>query len=47
LLTGEPGSGKTTVIRRLIELIHDLRVAGFYTQELRQQGQALASHTWN
>jgi nucleoside-triphosphatase len=39
VLTGRPGSGKTTVIRRLIEPIHDLRVAGFYTQELRQQGQ--------
>jgi len=39
LLTGQPGCGKTTVIRRLVELVPDLRLAGFYTQELRQRGQ--------
>jgi nucleoside-triphosphatase len=39
LLTGPPGCGKTTVIRRLIERLGDLRLAGFYTQELRERGQ--------
>jgi nucleoside-triphosphatase len=39
LLTGPPGCGKTTVILRLIERLHDLRLAGFYTQEMRQRGQ--------
>lgn len=39
LLTGPPGCGKTTVIQRLIERLGDLRLAGFYTQELREQGQ--------
>lgn len=39
LLTGPPGCGKTTVIRRVIERLADLRLAGFYTQEIRQQGQ--------
>jgi nucleoside-triphosphatase len=39
LLTGPPGCGKTTVILRLVELVRDLRLAGFYTQELRQEGQ--------
>lgn len=39
LLTGLPGCGKTTVIRRLIDRLSDLRLAGFYTQELREQGQ--------
>src|SRR5919202_3817067 len=39
LLTGPPGFGKTTVIRRLVERLGDLRLAGFYTEEVREQGQ--------
>ena len=39
LLTGSPGCGKTTVIRRLAERFGDRRLAGFYTQEMREQGQ--------
>jgi nucleoside-triphosphatase len=39
LLTGPPGCGKTTVIRRVVDRLGDLRLAGFYTQEIRQQGQ--------
>src|SRR5262249_38465414 len=41
LLTGSPGCGKTTVIRRLIERLMDLRLSGFYTQEIRDRGQRL------
>jgi len=39
LLTGPPGCGKTTVIRRVVERIGERRLAGFYTQEIRQHGQ--------
>ena len=35
LLTGPPGCGKTTVIRRVIHQLSHLRLAGFYTQEIR------------
>src|SRR5262249_27327526 len=36
LLTGPPGCGKTTAVLRLVERLSDLRLAGFYTQELRE-----------
>ena len=39
LLTGPPGCGKTTVMRCLVERLDDLRLAGFFTQEIREQGQ--------
>ena len=39
LLTGPPGCGKTTVICRVIELVRDRRLAGFYTQEICRKGQ--------
>jgi nucleoside-triphosphatase len=35
LLTGAPGCGKTTLVRRIIEQLRDLRLAGFFTQEGR------------
>jgi nucleoside-triphosphatase len=35
LLTGAPGCGKTTLVRRIIEQLRDLRLAGFFTQEVR------------
>lgn len=39
LLTGPPVCGKTTVIRRVIERLADLRLAGFSAKEIRKQGQ--------
>lgn len=39
LLSGPPRCGKTTVVRRLIEVLGDLRLAGFYTEEMREQGR--------
>jgi len=39
LLTGRPGIGKTTVICKLAELLSGRQLAGFFTQEIRQEGQ--------
>ena len=35
LLTGAPGSGKTTVVRKVLELLQGIRAAGFFTEEVR------------
>jgi nucleoside-triphosphatase len=35
LVTGPPGVGKTTFVRRVLELLHGARATGFYTQEIR------------
>ncbi len=39
LLTGRPGVGKTTVIRRLAEALADLEPTGFCTEEIREGGR--------
>jgi nucleoside-triphosphatase len=39
LLTGAPGIGKTTVLIRLAERLANLRIAGFYTEEVREGGR--------
>jgi nucleoside-triphosphatase len=39
LLTGPPACGKTTVLKRTLEDLKDLRLAGFLTVELREHGQ--------
>jgi len=41
LLTGPPGCGKTTVIRRVLEQLHDRRLTDFYTQEIRRGDQRI------
>ncbi len=38
LVTGLPGAGKTTLIIRLIERLRTLKIAGFYTEEIRAGG---------
>ncbi|MEE9134149.1 MAG: nucleoside-triphosphatase [Gemmatimonadota bacterium] len=38
LLTGRPGSGKTTVIRGAVEMIGLDLCGGFYTEEVRSRG---------
>jgi nucleoside-triphosphatase THEP1 len=37
LVTGEPGIGKTTIIRQVVSTMR-LRAAGFYTEDLRTAG---------
>ncbi|MGH8701890.1 MAG: nucleoside-triphosphatase [Burkholderiales bacterium] len=39
LLTGRPGIGKTTVIRRVADALKGERIAGIYTEELRSRGE--------
>jgi nucleoside-triphosphatase len=38
LITGKPGSGKTTLFGRLAEALRHLGPVGFYTQEIRESG---------
>ncbi len=39
LLTGPPGCGKTTVMRRLADLLRGRRIGGFLTGEMRESGE--------
>lgn len=39
LLTGMPGVGKTTLIRRIAAGLSRCRLGGFYTEEIREAGQ--------
>jgi nucleoside-triphosphatase len=41
LITGLPGLGKTTLIKRLYEPLKDLRPVGFYTEEIREGGERM------
>lgn len=38
LITGVPGIGKTTIIRKLAAALKHLHPAGFYTAEIREKG---------
>jgi nucleoside-triphosphatase len=39
LITGIPGVGKTTLIRKLSEALESLHPVGFYTEEIREGGE--------
>jgi nucleoside-triphosphatase len=36
LLTGPPGCGKTTAVRKVVSALEGVRAAGFYTEEIRE-----------
>jgi nucleoside-triphosphatase len=38
LITGIPGVGKTTLVKKLLAQLNQLKTAGFYTQEIREGG---------
>lgn len=38
LITGAPGVGKTTIVRRIADELKDLNPVGFYTAEIREEG---------
>lgn len=38
LITGEPGVGKTTLVRKIVERMESVPMAGFYTTEIRSKG---------
>jgi len=39
LVTGLPGVGKTTLIKKLAEALKSLHPVGFYTEEIREEGE--------
>ena len=38
LVTGLPGVGKTTLIKKLSDALESLHPVGFYTEEIREAG---------
>jgi nucleoside-triphosphatase len=38
LITGMPGIGKTTLIKRIVRTLEPFHPVGFYTEEIREQG---------
>ena len=41
LITGKPGVGKTTLVRKIIEQMKSVKMAGFCTSEIRSKGSRL------
>jgi nucleoside-triphosphatase len=39
LITGLPGVGKTTLIKKLSEALKEFHPVGFYTEEIREEGE--------
>lgn len=47
LITGLPGAGKTTLIRRLCEIFKEFNPSGFYTAEIEENGFRTGFETVN
>lgn len=41
LVTGAPGVGKTTLVRRVVDRLEGVRVTGYTTGEIREEGRRL------
>ena len=41
LITGRPGVGKTTLVQKIVERMQSVKMAGFYTAEIRSRGSRL------
>jgi nucleoside-triphosphatase len=39
LITGRPGAGKTTLIKKAARMLQPFHPVGFYTEEIREQGE--------
>ena len=39
LLTGKPGTGKTTAIRRIVDQLKPRSMGGFWSREIREEGR--------
>lgn len=37
-ITGKPGCGKTTMVKRIVESLPEVKKCGFYTEEVREGG---------
>lgn len=44
LLTGVPGIGKTTLVKKVARALSELRIQGFFTEEIRSQGRRQGFH---
>ena len=40
-VTGKPGTGKTTLIKKVARMLQPFHAVGFYTEEIREQGECV------
>ena len=47
LVTGLPGTGKTTLLKEILTEAKGLSFSGFYTEEVREKGKRIGNVNWN